>query len=155
MASRGALDDDLCRYCAEQVVGSQGPSAYLAMLRYRPDFPGLEGLVWRAVEEASYPSGLNHNLLLEILVLACGGESAAAQALAQRLAGLGSPAAAASYLAWLDDVHLWPPAEAILAEVLGSGRLVDEANRHALQGAIADLFPQYQAEAQGPGLAED
>jgi hypothetical protein len=155
LASRGALDDDLCRYCAEQVAGSQGPSAYLGMLRYRPDFGGLEDLVWRAVEEASYPSGLNHNLLLEVLVLASGGDGAAARAIGQRLAGLASPRAAARYMAWLDDVHLWPPAEGILAEVLGSGHLVDDANRQALQGAIADLFPQYRVEPQGPGLAQD
>jgi len=155
LASRGALDDDLCRYCAEHVVGSAGPSAYLGLLRYRPDFPGLEDLVWRAVEEATYPSALNHNLLLGVLVVACGGDGAAVQAIGQRLAGLASPGAAARYMGWLDDVHLWPPAEGILAEVLGSGRLIDDANHQALQGAIADLFPQYQAEAQGPGLAED
>jgi hypothetical protein len=156
LASRGALDDDLCRYCAEQVVSSAGPSAYLGMLRYRPDFPGLEDLVWRAVEEASYPSGLNHNLLLGVLVLACGGDAAAAaQAIGQRLAGLASPGAAARYMDWLDDVHMWPPAEGILAGVLGSGRLMDDANHQALQGAIADLFPQYRVEPPGPGLAED
>jgi hypothetical protein len=143
LASRGAMDDDLCRYCAEQVVSSQGPSAYLTMLCCRPDFPGLTDLVWRAVEGAAYPSGLNYNLLLEVLVLACGGDGAAAQAIRQRLALLGSPGAAARYMVWLDAVHLWPPAEGVLAEVLGSGRLVDDANCQALQSAIADLFPQY------------
>ncbi|HTW08041.1 MAG TPA: hypothetical protein VME46_11045, partial [Acidimicrobiales bacterium] len=156
LAVHGAFDDDLCRYCAAQVTGSQGPSAYLAMLRWRPSYPGLRDMVWQALESAAHPSGLNHRLLLEVMVLAHGSDEAAAAALEERLGRLGSPTAAARYMRFLDDIHFWPPAERVISGLLSSGRLLDEANTQALKATITDLFPGFAslAAGTGPGLAD-
>jgi hypothetical protein len=154
LVSRDALDDDLCRYCVDRALVSPEPDHFVAALRCRPDFPGLRDAVWRILEGVRYPSELNRNLLLEVMVLALGGEAAAGDALRERALRATSPAAAAPYVRFLGAVHFWPPAKPIVSELLRS-RLLDGTNLEALRATVRDLFPGFGPHLEGRGLADD
>jgi hypothetical protein len=155
LVSRDALDDDVCRYCVEQALASSTPSRFVAALRARPSFPGLDGAVFQILEGARYAAELNHLLLLELLVLASGGEPAAAAALRARVAGLTSPPAALPYARLLDSVRTWPPAKPILEELLARPALLDSAVLDLLDETIRQLLPGWKPIESGPGLADD
>jgi hypothetical protein len=155
LVSRDALDDDVCRYCVEQALASSTPSRFVAALRARPSFPDLADQAWRILEGARYASELNHLLLLELLVLASGGEPAAATALRARVLGLTSPPAALPYARLLDSVRTWPPAKPILEELLARPALLDSAVLDLLDETIGQLLPGWKPIESGPGLADD
>jgi hypothetical protein len=155
LISRDALDDDICRYCVEQALVSSTPSGFVAALRSRPSFPGLADAGWRILEEARYPHELNHSLLLELLVLASGGQGAAAEALRGRVARLASPASALPYARLLDSVRSWPPVKPAVEELLQRPALLDGTVLDVLGDTIKQLVPGWAPETSGPGLADD
>jgi hypothetical protein len=155
LISRDAFDDDLCRYCVDQALVSQGPAWYLRALACRPGFAGLPDAVWRLLEGTKYSSETSHNLVRGLMTRAFGGEGPAGDALRQRLAGLTSPATARPYIRFLADVYLWPPAGPLIAELLRSRRLVDAVNLEILSPAVRDLFGDLAPAPAKPGLAED
>jgi hypothetical protein len=158
LTSRDAFDDDLCRYCIDQALVSSNPNYFVAALRNRPSFPGLADALWQILEGAKYSSELDHSLLLELLVLASGGEVAAGDALRSRILALSQPPSAVAYMRLLDSVASWPPAKAIIAELISTRALLDATNLEILSEAVRDLFPGadiLQPEAPGPGLADD
>jgi hypothetical protein len=155
LISRDAFDDDLCRYCVEAALVSQGPAWYLRALACRPSFAGLPDAVWRLIEGIKYSSENSHNLVRGLMTRAFGGEGPAAEALRQRLAGFSSPATARPYIRFLAGVYLWPPAGPLIAELLRSRSLVDAVSLEILGPAVHDLFPELAAPPPKPGLAED
>ncbi len=155
LLSRDALDDDLCRYCVAQAVTSPGQGFYVSLLRSRPDFPELRTAVWRMLESATSNSDASRVLLLELMILVYGDETAVANALGERIATLSRPVAAIPYLRFLDANRYWDPAKPILGEMLSARTLLDADNLGILRDAIRELFPDLNPELLEPGLADD
>jgi len=155
LLSQDALDDDLCRYCLEQALASQGNAFYVGMLRSRPAFPELRTAVWRILESTAASSEAGRVLLLDLMILVYGGETAVAAALRERLSRLRYPAAAIPYLRFLNDNRGWGPVKPLLEEMLSSRALLDADNLEILRDAIKELVPDQDPERQEPGLANE
>jgi hypothetical protein len=155
LISRGALDDDLCRYCVDQALTTPGPGWYVQALCCRADFAGLVEAVWRVFEGATPTSAAYHNSMRDLMVRAFGSENAAVGALQSRLEQLSSPASAVPYVRFLNDLRSWPAIRTVISDILHSGRLLDPTNRGILSNAVNDLFPEMGPQAPRPGLADE
>jgi hypothetical protein len=155
LLSRDALDDDLCRYCTAEALTSPGQGFYLSILRSRPDFPELRTAVWSMLESTTSTSDSSRVLLLELMILVYGGETALADALGERIARLNRPVVAIPYLRFLDANRYWSPVKPLLGAMLSTRTLLDADNLQILRDSIRELFPDMNPELRGPGLADD
>jgi hypothetical protein len=161
LKSRGAIDNDICRYCANWVLtrdDSWGdPNLCLSVLRSHPHFPGLKETLWQIFQRKADVDKFNPVLLRFTLVAAFGGDTEAGSEFLQRLFRQTSAGAAAPYLSFLTHNLLWPPAEAMLREAAKKPAILDNETRKDLFKALheygdAEAGPD---ELQKPGVVDD
>ncbi|HMK45343.1 MAG TPA: hypothetical protein VK436_01825 [Methanocella sp.] len=160
LASRGAIDDDICRYCASWVLTKDGswgdPNLYLSILRSWPAFKGLKDTIWQLFKQKRDVTKFNPVLLRFTLVEAYGSDVAAGDEFRQRFSRQESVNAAAPYICFLTKNLLWPPTLAMLREAIKKPAILDDDTRHQLRTVLRDFGEAETIELRPkPGVVDD
>jgi HEAT repeat protein len=159
LVSHGAVDDDICRYCASWLLTKDdswgNPNLVLSVLRSQPSFKGLKEMLWELFQRKRDVDKCNPVLLRFTLVAAYGSDTEAGNEFRQRFSRQESVNAAAPYLWFLTKNLLWPPTHAMLREAIGRPSILDDEVREEVQKALQEFGDAEVEEQKKPGVIDD